>query len=164
MTIKKASIMYIEEVPNWIDPKTKLTGDKFKKVFIFSVILCPVPTKSARAVSLPESIKIPIKNYKVVSSASEMEKFLNDFNLMTFPPTGDFEERAIFVRAHDNNVLGFIDHIRNSIAHGRFNIIHTGKNDILIMEDRNKYQECSARIVVSLNTLSNWINEMGFLK
>ena len=155
--------MYIEEIPNWIDPNTKLTGDKFRKLFIFSVILCPVPAKSARAVSLPESIEIPIENCKVVSAASDMEEFLNMYNLLTFPPTGDFEERAVFTRSQDNYVLSFIDHIRNSIAHGRFNIIKTGKNEILIMEDRNRNKECSARIVVSLNTLSNWINEMGFL-
>lgn len=155
--------MYIEEIPNWIDQKTKLTGDKFKNVFIFSVILFPVPAKSARAVSLPESIEIPIKKYKVVKAASEMEEFLNRDNLLAFPPTGDFEERAVFTMSQKNNVLSFIDHIRNSIAHGRFNIIKTGKNEILIMEDRNKHKECSARIVVSLNTLSKWINEMGFL-
>lgn len=155
--------MYIEEIPNWIDQNTKLTGDRFRNIFLFFVIHSPVPKKSARAYSLPESIEIPIKKYKGVNSASEMEEVLNMNNLLAFPPTGDFEERAVFTRTQDNNnVLSFIDHIRNSIAHGRFNIIHAGKKEILIMEDRNRNKECSARIVVNLDTLSNWIKEMGF--
>ncbi len=155
--------MYIDEIPNWIDQSTKLTGEKFKKIFIFSVILFPVPEKSARAVCLPESIEIPIKKSKCVTSASEMEEVLKMNNLLTFPPTGDFEERAVFTKSQKNYVLSFIDHIRNSIAHGRFNIINTGNNDFLILEDRNKHKECSARIVVSLTTLTKWIKEMGFL-
>ena len=156
--------MVIEEIPNWIDKNTKLTGDKFKKVFIFFVILIPNPKKSARAVNLPESIKMPIKKYECVKSASELDKTLDSYNLLAFPPTGEFEERAVFTKSQKNYVLSFIDHIRNSIAHGRFNIISTGKKDILIMEDRNSNCDCSARIVVNLNTLSNWIDEMGFLK
>lgn len=81
---------------------------------------------------------------------------------MRFPPIGDFEERAVFTRSQSTVVLSFIDHIRNSIAHGRFNILPIGKReDILIMEDVNKNKECSARILVKVNTLTKWIEAIN---
>lgn len=69
--------MEIDEIPSWIDSTTKLTGDKFKKIFIFSVINSPVAKKSARAITLPEDVAIPIQ-YKAVESADKMEEFLKE--------------------------------------------------------------------------------------
>lgn len=151
--------MKIEEIPEWIDTTTKLTGDKFKKVFIFSVINFPVARKSARAITLSEDVAVPI-GYTMVGKAAEMEEPLNENNLMVFPPKGDLEERAVFTRSQNTVVLSFIDHIRNGIAHGRFNIVQNRKEEILILEDMNKNKECSARIVVKTNTLTKWIDEI----
>lgn len=149
--------MKIEEIPNWIDTTTRLTDDRFKKIFIFFVINFPVPKKSARAITLPDDVAIPIK-YKVAEKASEMEDMLVNNNLEPFPPNADFEERAVFTRSQNTVVLSFINHIRNSIAHGRFNIIQNREEGILVMEDMNKNKECSARVVVKTNTLTKWID------
>ena len=149
--------MKIDEIPTWVDKTSKLTGENFKKIFIFSVINFPVPKKSARAITLPEDVEIPI-TYKAVDNAAKMESALTEQNLMKFPPTGDFEERAVFVTSQNTVVLSFIDHIRNSIAHGRFNLVRNGKEDVLLMEDMNKNKECSARIVAKAGALVKWIN------
>lgn len=151
--------MTITEIPSWIDKTSKLTGENFKKIFIFAVVNFPVPRKSARAIPLPENVEIPIK-YKAGKTAHEIESTLADYNLMNFPPAGDFEERAVFVTSQNTVVLSFIDHVRNSIAHGRFNLVRNGKVDCLVMEDMNTNKECSARIVVKAGTLVRWIEEM----
>ncbi len=151
--------MTIDDVPIWIDPKSKLTGNKFRDLFIFAVIHFPVSAKSARAIPLPDPIEMPIKKYKCVRSVAEFDAIICNFNLLSFPPSADFEERTVFTSSQDTVVLSFIDHIRNSIAHGRFNIIENRNDPILIMEDRNKNKECSARIVVKLNTLMKWIKD-----
>lgn len=152
--------MKIAEIPNWIDKTSRLTGENFKTIFIFCVINFPIPQKSARAITLSEDTEIPIK-YKAVDNATEMEKALTDQHLLKFPPTGDFEERSVFVRSQNTVVLSFIDHIRNSIAHGRFNLVRNGKEDVLLMEDINKKKECSARIVVKAGTLVKWIKRLS---
>ena len=149
--------MTIYEIPTWVDNTSRITGDNFRKIFIFAVINFPVPKKSARAIPLSKDVAMPIKS-KNVENASEMEKKLKEKNLMEFPPTGDYEERAVFVKSQKTVVLSFIDHIRNSIAHGRFNIIRNGKEDVLVIEDMNRSKECSARIVVKVSTLVKWID------
>ena len=47
--------MRVDVIPPWIDNTTKLTGDKFKKIFLFAVINFPVIPKSARAIALPDN-------------------------------------------------------------------------------------------------------------
>ena len=152
--------MKIDKIPDWIDENTKLTSDLFKKLFIFSVINFPIPEKSARAIPLPEGVEVPLRNYKAVRNASEMEEKLIESDLISFPPPADYTERAVFTCSQDTVVLSFIDHIRNSIAHGRFNIMSNRKEYILILEDRNKNGECSGRIIAKLNTLVKWIDEI----
>ncbi len=151
--------MKVDVIPSWIDATSKLTGDKFKKIFIFIVINFPVAEKSARAIDLPNDITVPI-SYKIVTKADEIEEELIKQNLMVFPPTGDFEERAVFVRSQNTVAVSFIDHIRNSIAHGRFNVVRNGSDEILVMEDMNRKKECSGRIVVRTSTLVKWIEEI----
>ena len=45
--------MKIPAEPTWIDSTSKLTGDKFKKIFIFFVINAPILEKTARAIKCP---------------------------------------------------------------------------------------------------------------
>ena len=89
--------MKIPAEPTWIDSTSKLTGDKFKKIFIFFVINTPIPEKTARAIVLPTGVDVPI-DYKMVDIADKMEGELRNKNLLSFPPTGDFEQRAVFTR------------------------------------------------------------------
>lgn len=147
--------MRVDEKPIWIDSTSRLTGDNFKKVVIFSIINCPVNKKTARARKLPNNIKVPI-DLIMKNNAGEIEEGLLNKNLMIFPPTGDWEERAVFVKSQKNKAISFIDHIRNSLAHGRFNVVLNAREEYLVMEDRDSNGACSARIIVKVRTLKEW--------
>ena len=77
--------------------------------------------------------------------------------LKSFPPTADLSERVCFSYTKDEELSYFFGHIRNSLAHGRFNICGSTKNPIVVMEDINNSDNCSARMVLSLNRLLQWI-------
>ena len=121
--------MKIEGMPSRIDATTKLICDNCRKFLIFFVINFPVPKKSARAISFLDDVKVLI-NYKIIEKASNVDDVLVGNNLDPFPSKAEFKERTVITRSQSTIVLSFIGHIRNSIAHGRFNVIRNGKEDV----------------------------------
>ena len=81
-----------------------------------------------------------------------MENGLIEKNLMCFPPNGNFEERAVFVRLTDTVVIGFIDHIRIQLHTVDLTLFEMEK-DVLIIEDMNRNKQCSGIIIVKASTI-----------
>lgn len=90
-----------------------------------------------------------------------MDDKLKDSRLLTFPPPADLSERVCIYDNQHNQILSLFYHIRNSLAHGRFNVEKAGKANVLIMEDIGEKigieYPCSARMIIQLSTMKKWI-------
>lgn len=174
-------IVSVDSKPNWIDTHYP-ESDQFYKILRFFVIESPVEDLSARQKTLasygwsspwrkPFYLRKQLNNLSgntnLIFSANDYSALGNEFskaNLLTFPPN-DYTERVCFYNGkYGAQYMNLFFHIRNSFAHGRFNILD---KNIFLMEDVTKgkkseipvgMMKCSARMVLSMNTLIKWIN------
>lgn len=103
------------------------------------------------------------KNFLYFSPTLDgMDDRLRDSRFLTFPPTTDLSERVCIYDNQHNQIMSLFYHIRNSLAHGRFNVEKVGKTNVLIMEDigekDGKDYPCSARMIIQISTLKKWID------
>lgn len=173
-------IVSVDPRPGWIETPYP-ESDQFFRILRFFVIESPVESLSARQKDLayygwitpwrkPYYLRKQLNNLSgnsnLIFSANDYSALGNEFakaNLLSFPPS-DFTERVCFYNGkYGAQYLNLFFHIRNSFAHGRFSI---RENDIILMEDATKGKKnevpsgmlkCSARMVLSMNTLSKWI-------
>ena len=172
------ALLPVNEKAVWITP-IESWPDDFNRIFMFFVVHSPVFDQSSRCISLldygwttpwrkPYSLRIQlnrVSNSKnLLFSASKydlMDRELEKADLLEFPPTDLSSERACFYNGKRAQYISLFYHIRNSLAHGRFNIIE----DRIIMEDVSPRRKemapgtkvCSARMVLRINTLIKWI-------
>lgn len=168
--MEKKGVVFVEEKPTWISEANidLIKKPKFNRLMSFYVINTPDARKSVRGKSIEEYnfeeselvdlIKKDIQFWESSGNGSiVMNRFVKS-ELDCFPPTADFTERVCFSYTKNAEITCFFGHIRNSLAHGRFNITGSKKNPIMVLEDRNSEGNCSARIVLSLNTMIRWID------
>ncbi len=67
-------------------------------------------------------------------------------------------ERAVIGKTNESNhYLRLFHRIRNGLAHGRFNLRFSSKNERMIVIQDNSKDNVTARIVIKLDTLLNFI-------
>ena len=170
---KKREVLFIEEQPVWLsdDNIDVIQRPKYKSLLRFYIINTPDVHKSVRGISMEEYdfnegelielIKGDVECWESSGNGSVVRSRFNKAGLDSFPPKADFTERVCFSYTKNDELTCFFGHIRNSLAHGRFNITGSTKAPVVIMEDRNNEGNCSARMVLSLSTLMKWIDRFG---
>jgi len=84
---------------------------------------------------------------EALRKAGLLEEFLSDMNL----------DKVVIHNNKNNQFISTFYHIRNAIAHGRFNIQYYQGEKIYVVEDQtNEY--ITARMILRERTLLNWID------
>ena len=172
------AVVEIDEKASWITPAT-IESEEFSRIFRFFVVNSPIDGLSSRQISLadhgwktpwrkPYSLRKQLNhlanNHALIFSAQKYDQIHAEMakaDLLEFPPKDTKKERVCIYNNQRVQYLSVFYHIRNALAHGRFNII----DDVLVMEDaaqRKKWmapgmKTCSARMVLRISTLINWI-------
>ena len=168
----------IPEKAQWVEPAVIDTED-FNRIFRFFVINTPADGLSSRQKKLvdygwntpwrkPYSLRRQLNHLSnnpfLIFSAQkydQMDTQMHKADLMIFPPSDTETERVCVYNKLGTQYLSVFYHIRNALAHGRFNI----DGDALLMEDaapkKKRMAEgtksCSARMVLKISTLIKWI-------
>lgn len=162
----KKKTVPISEVPAWVknDNIDKLT----KEMLRFLIINTPNISISARAKVIASYgieedkylsyLKDSIEKWKSSGNNVLEEQHLLEVDLLRFPPANANLSERICFSYKDDELIGLFTHIRNSLAHGRFNIAGSKSNPILVMEDINTSKNCSARMIIKIDTLKKWQN------
>lgn len=69
----------------------------------------------------------------------------------------DCERAVIGITRGSNNYLRLFYRVRNGLAHGRFNLRFSSKNEKMVVIQDNDKDNVTARIVIKLNTLLKFI-------
>ncbi len=166
---KIVNTVKVEKNPVWISENNIdwMTKTKYGRLLFFYIITTPCLEKSSRGKRISDYgcdeqafldyLKREIGIWEASGNGTVVESRFEKAGLKSFPPTADLSERVCFSYTKDEELSYFFGHIRNSLAHGRFNICGSTKNPIVVMEDINNSDNCSARMVLSLNRLLQWI-------
>lgn len=173
----------VDKKPNWIiniDPKI-LDSDSLKTIYQFYVVHTPCEELSARARTLDyygwnEPWKKPSKLNEKLESIStsdkliyhadkydNMEDALKQANLLEEAFHNDISEERVCVYNNKKNLfMSVFYHLRNSLAHGRYNVFETKGDRVFILEDvsskgKDAKVSVSARMVLFESTLLKWI-------
>lgn len=170
--------------PAWLN---QIAPDRFEdqdlfRIVTFYVFHSPCAGLSARGRSLEEygwsapwkkpyylnkQLKQAASNYELLYSADGYEKMdeaLGSANMLRDFPLDMSVERASFTDCKKNQFLSLFSHIRNSLAHGRLNMMDVNNECVFAFEDvspkkdnegRNKV---SARMILRKSTLLRWID------
>ena len=170
---------YIREQTSskWINNKIlNDVDDDFKKLFIFYVINTPCKNVSGRGVDLTEygwdekilhsklnkyllevaglkkGVTFAIENIRNMRMSCEtislMENFYENRNT----------ERIVMYDKCSNEFLSICYHVRNSFAHGQFEMYEDRDEITFVMEDFSTHDNAvSARMVLKKSTLLKWI-------
>ena len=113
---------------------------------------------------LNKQLKQAATNPNLLFSASKyeaMEETLEKAGLKDSFPSDFSMERICIYDVKKNQFMSVFYHIRNSLAHGRLNMVDIGGECIFILEDftgRGKdLVKVSARMILRKNTLLKWI-------
>ncbi len=174
MSKQKLDLLKLDKVPTWItqDNIEKMKSDDFQQIVRFFVINTPDKITSARGIEIVEYgyddeeklFKELIGNIPCQRKNQSIERSdLKAVNMLEFPPT-DMNESMCFAVSNSKPVTSLFIKIRDSLAHGRFNIGGSPKMPFLVMEDINKHENCSARIILKVKTLKSWIMKLEGVK
>ena len=169
-----------EFIPNWISDGDILNMDEdTRKIIYFFVAETPCKNESARGKTLSqygwenddppkegnfeeglfEIAGLTKENLFFESKREKMKERFNETGM-----TGAFYEKLggnfIVSLVNQNRVLDIFRHIRNSIAHLRFDIKNTELGTFFIFEDgaqNGKKFEVKARMILKKETLLKWI-------
>lgn len=170
-TEKDVNYILVDSKASWIDKETdnKLMSAEIQKIINFYVLHVPCEDLSARATVLKNTYKLKKEMHLMDSNFffmaevwNEMKPVLEDAGLSKNFPPKKYEEK-ICVYKKDNQLVSVFSHIRNSLAHGRFNIIDSNNETFFILEDfksevdRGKGYRVSARMILKKSTLLKWI-------
>ena len=162
----------VEERPKWISDTNieLLTHPKYVQILRFYIVNTPDSEKSVRGKSITDcgidetvflkDLKKDIIQWQSSGNNIIVESKLDQVTLKEFPPKADFSERVCFSYNKREELTYFFRHIRNSIAHGRFNITGPMKDPVLAREDRNSNGNCSARMILKMSTLLRWMEQI----
>lgn len=169
-----------EDWLRWIAPEEFEDRELFR-IVVFFVFHSPCSGLSSMGRSLasygwnapwrkPYKLNCQLKqastNYSLVFSAEsydQLEDALEKANLGDDFTDDLITERIAIYDKNKNQFMSIFYHIRNSLAHGRMNMIDNNGDCIFIMEDvvpnRNSDRlKLSARMVLRKETLLNWIH------
>lgn len=167
-------------IPSWISDGDLLNMDEdTKKIIYFFVAETPCKDESARGKELSQygwDTSTPPTNGEFEKALftiaelteenlffeSEREKMKELFNKtgMTSTFYKKLDGNFIVSLRNGNSVLEIFRHIRNSLAHLRFEIKNTGTETFFIFEDGTKFRrqfEVKARMILKKETLLKWI-------
>lgn len=171
-----------EKKPNWLEwitPERFNDKDLFR-IVIFYVFHSPCNGLSAMKKTLQEygwntpwrrpyklnlQLKDASSNPNLIYSAQSYENMteaLEKSNLADNFPSDFSTERICIHNSQNNQFLSVFYHIRNSLAHGRLNMVNYNKECIFVLEDgsierKSGQFKVSARMILRKRTLLNWI-------
>lgn len=159
----------LERVVAWIntDMDSIIKKQSFQKMLSFYILNAPDKKRNARAKDICKyGIEDEADFFNELKISNRMiyknhigEEELMASGLLQFPPSdASLIESGCFASPKEKPVTNLLMHIRNSLAHGRFNIAGSEKDPFIIMEDINSNNNCSARLVIKLKTLIKWTN------
>lgn len=157
------------------------SNENTKKIWSFYVLETPVIGLSARSKDLKahgwnkpwnknyylnKQLKEKTTNIKLMSSTNtynKMDETLEKVKLLEDFPSDLGYERIGIYNNKKNQFISTFYHIRNSLAHGRFDVIPISdeKDRVYIFEDAIKEKDkfkISARMILHEDTLISWIN------
>lgn len=156
--------------------------DKFKQLIVFYVVNTPGIDLSSRGIDLRtynwsenvysedklidyllRVVNINQSSFAVAKGLNEMESACEEILITDdFYNNRDSEKMVIFQSKpkdnckNDTRVKSFFYHLRNSFAHGRFEIYNDEEGTTFVMED--VYQgNVSARMILKQSTLIKWM-------
>lgn len=181
-TVDESKLEFTEEKATWlVGIEQSLFDEEIREIIKFFVMENPHPHISARRISLKDygwdSERVPIGGYlqtKMMDVAGLVD------NVSIFQGYGREEMKDVFFNAgmhenffngrenriallvYDKNlIMSVFKHIRNAMAHCRFNITDADGEVFFVMENGlgndNKF-EVKSRMVLKKATLSQWIN------
>jgi len=168
MPNKKLDLLQLDNPPKWITQENidYLKKPDFQMIVRFFVISTPDKETCARGKEISEYGYEEDKLFDdLIGEIPYLKKGnleisdLKSIELFDFPPSVP-EEKICFTTNTDKPVTSLFIHIRNSLAHGRFNFGGSKKMPYLIMEDMNKPGNCNARMILKFATLKSWIKKM----
>ena len=154
--------------------KEILNSSEFQRIFFFFTIYTPCTDLSYRGKSLEsygwnnqsELKKILLKDKTIelysARNYKSMKEELQKADLQDFPPKSISAEKICIYINRSNQLMSIFSHIRNSFAHGRFNITDFNGEQFYIFEDvaeqKNPHiTKISARLILRTSTLLKWI-------
>lgn len=173
MAGKKLDLLKLNNPPEWITQENLELTQKpdFQRIVRFFVINTPDKKTCARGKEISEyGYDEEDKLFRqLIGSITSLTKGnleiadIQSVDMLNFPPS-ILDEKICFKTNKEGKekkgkeVTDMFKHIRNSLAHGRFNIGKRSSVPYLIMEDMTKTENCSARIVLKFKTLIDWID------
>lgn len=180
--MKKENNFYpADKTPPWKDPLNQeiLDSKDFQKIFFFFTVFTPCPGLSSREKTvesygwsnpwkhpffLNKQLQQVTKNKKLVYVAESYNllEILQESGLEKDFPNNLNSEKICIYDTKSNHYLSIFYHIRNSFAHGRFNIAFYNDEQVFIFEDVVKKEKAqiiklSARMILRKSTLLRWI-------
>lgn len=173
-------MVYTEQNAEWLQQiaPERFNDEELFKIVIFFVFHSPCTGLSARGRSLsdygwdtpwkkPFKLNLQLKqaaaNYELLFSAEKYEKMesaLAKADLKENFPSNLGKERICVHNSKKNQFMSVFYHIRNSMAHGRLNMVDVDGECVFIFEDayrKNDRFRVSARMILRKRTLLNWI-------
>ena len=171
---------------SWIINKDKdfFKREEFIRITNFFVYNTPCKTLSARSIELkeygwsnpwkkPYSLRVQLcnasTNKNLIYSTNRyafMEETLIKSNLLDRFPCNLDSERICIYDKMSNQTLSVFYHLRNALAHGRYDVRDVDEEKVYIFQDVNltkKKYKVSARMIIKEKTLLRWIEiiELG---
>ena len=170
--------------PSWISqiPKNIIENKEFITIMDFFLFRTPVKSLSARSNTLQQHgwntpwkkpywlqrhLRRLSSNYCLLFSTQKydnMEDTLARANLKDgFPSVDTQTERICIFDRERNQFMSVFYHLRDSFAHGRFNIVDDNNDWIFLLEDvvpnqKSNMAKVSARMIIKKSTLLAWID------
>lgn len=169
--------------PSWI--KKAISEDKdFKKILTFYLINTPSVFSSCKSIPLEDygweqsvfsndkfidflldAVNLDHSSYMSVNHLGKMKMACEKQFLMDeFYKKRDLERIVVFTSKDNKNnntpVKSLFYHLRNSFAHGRFEIYKNGNKTTFVMEDETPAtggHKVSARMILKKSTLIKWM-------
>lgn len=164
----------------WIAPEEFNDTDLFR-IITFFVFHSPCPNLSSMGKQLSDygwnspwikpfylnkQLIQASTNQKLIFPANSYDKLEDTLekSILNEPFPSDYETERIAVYNNENNqFLSIFYHIRNSLAHGRINMVDCNGECVFIFEDvvpnkKKNELKLSARMIIKKSTLLRWID------
>ena len=177
--------VYTAPVPSWVStlPPAVYNNIELFDIVKFYVFNTPCKTLSSRSITLGDygwtspwskpfylnkQLKQASSNQNLLFSAASlnvMDNALQKADLLDLSNTDISLERICIFNNQKNQFMSVFYHIRNSFAHGRFNIYLLNENSddlVFLLEDvspssnRSGEKPVSARMIIRKSTLLKW--------
>ena len=176
---KRDDYVLAEQTPDWLNTPSPFEqlDEMWIEIIIFYVFHVPVSDLSARARSLDyygwgtksrnndfKQLKgrlikygnISNDHFKCEETWVELKEAYETCNLYDNFPKDITCERVAFKKNKSGENDSLLSHIRHSFSHGRLTFFDSNKKIYVAMEDIDKNNHVSARMILSKKTLLRW--------